>query len=94
VRGERVVGMAEARGLMSKIEDAALRLEAAVARLERAVERAGERAGAKDTTESRQLVADLAAAKENHAALEATTTRVATRLDATIERLNAALGAV
>jgi hypothetical protein len=74
---------------MSKIEDAALRLEAAVARLEQAVERRGVGGAA----ESRQLVADLAAAKDNYAALEATTTRVASRLDATIERLNAALGA-
>jgi hypothetical protein len=74
---------------MSKIEDAALRLEAAVARLEQAVERRGVDGAA----ESRQLVADLAAAKDNYAALEATTTRVASRLDATIERLNAALGA-
>jgi hypothetical protein len=77
---------------MSKIEDAALRLEAAVARLEEAVERRGER-GVDGAAESRQLVANLAAAKDKHAALEATTTRVASRLDATIERLNAALGA-
>jgi hypothetical protein len=85
---------------MSKIEDAALRLEAAVTRLERAIERAGERAGERrgdsggdSSAEGRQLVADLAAAKDNYAALEATTTRVASRLDATISRLNAALGA-
>jgi hypothetical protein len=77
---------------MSKIEDAALRLEAAVARLERAIESSGDRAG-DGAAESRRLVADLAAAKDDYAALEATTTRVATRLDATIERLNAALGA-
>ncbi|MDB5406717.1 MAG: hypothetical protein JWL84_1629 [Rhodospirillales bacterium] len=77
---------------MGKIENAALRLEAAVARLEKAVERRGDR-GVEDTAESRRLVADLAAAKDNYAALEATTTRVASRLDATIERLNAALGA-
>jgi hypothetical protein len=81
---------------MSKIEDAALRLEAAVTRLERAIERAGERRGetrGDSSAEGRQLVADLAAAKDNYAALEATTTRVASRLDATISRLNAALGA-
>jgi hypothetical protein len=81
---------------MSKIEDAALRLEAAVTRLERAIERAGERrgeSGGDSSAEGRQLVADLAAAKDNYAALEATTTRVASRLDATISRLNAALGA-
>jgi hypothetical protein len=77
---------------MSKIEDAALRLEAAVARLERAIERRGE-SGGDSSAEGRQLVADLAAAKNNYAALEATTTRVASRLDATISRLNAALGA-
>jgi hypothetical protein len=77
---------------MSKIEDAALRLEAAVARLERAIESSGDRPGG-GAAESRRLVADLAAAKDDYAALEATTTRVATRLDATIERLNAALGA-
>jgi cell division protein FtsB len=77
---------------MSKMEDAARRLEAAVVRLERTLERRGER-GIDGAAESRQLVADLAAARENYAALEATTTRVATRLDATIERLNAALGA-
>jgi hypothetical protein len=81
---------------MSKIEDAALRLETAVARLERAIERAGERRGENggdSIAESRQLAADLAAAKDNYAALEVTTTRVASRLDATISRLNAALGA-
>jgi hypothetical protein len=77
---------------MSKIEDAALRLEAAVARLEQAVERRGER-GLDGAAASRQLVTDLAAAKDDYAALEATTTRVASRLDATIERLSAALGA-
>jgi hypothetical protein len=77
---------------MSKIEDAALRLDAAVARLEQVVERSGGQRG-DAAADSRQLVADLAAAKDNYAALEATTTRVATRLDATIERLNAALGA-
>jgi hypothetical protein len=77
---------------MSKIEEAALRLEAAVARLERAIESRGEKGG-DSSAEGRKLVADLAAAKSNYVALEITTARVASRLDATISRLNAALGA-
>jgi hypothetical protein len=69
---------------MSKLETAAQRLEAAVARLERAVRNAG---GA----ESQALAAALSEAKAEYSALEQTTSRVATRLDATIERLNAVL---
>ena len=71
---------------MSKLEAAAKRLELAVARLERAARHAG---GA----DSERLNAALSAAKAEYAALEQTTSRVATRLDATIERLNTVLRA-
>ena len=71
-----------------KIEQAAKRLELAVTRLERAIRHVG---GNDD--ESKRLVAALAEAKAEYSALEQTTTRVATRLDATIERLNTVLRA-
>ncbi len=69
---------------ISKLEAAAQRLELAVARLERASRRAGD-------GEGKILAAALSEAKADYAALEQTTSRVATRLDATIERLNAVL---
>jgi hypothetical protein len=72
----------------SKLEQAAKRLELAVTRLERAIGHAGG-----DAAESKRLVAALAEAKAEYSALEQTTSRVATRLDATIERLNAVLRA-
>jgi hypothetical protein len=72
----------------SKLEQAAKRLELAVTRLERAIRHAGG-----DTAESERLVAALAEAKAEYSALEQTTARVATRLDATIERLNTVLRA-
>jgi outer membrane protein TolC len=65
----------------SKLEAAAARLERAVARLEGAVQQAGGPSG-----DARRQ------AKAEYSALEQTTARVATRLDATIERLNAVLG--
>jgi hypothetical protein len=70
---------------LSKLETAAQRLETAVARLERAARQTG--GGA----ESQALAAALSEAKAEYSALEQTTSRVATRLDATIERLNAVL---
>jgi HPt (histidine-containing phosphotransfer) domain-containing protein len=69
----------------SKLEAAAKRLELAVARLERAVGQTG--GGA----EARKLAAALSEAKRDYSVLEQTTSRVAARLDATIERLNAVL---
>jgi hypothetical protein len=72
----------------SKLEQAANRLELAVTRLERAIRHAGG-----DNAESKRLVAALAEAKAEYSALEQTTSRVATRLDATIERLNTVLRA-
>ncbi len=72
----------------SKLEQAAKRLELAVTRLEHAIGPAGG-----DAAESKRLVAALAEAKAEYSALEQTTSRVATRLDATIERLNAVLRA-
>jgi hypothetical protein len=72
----------------SKLEQAAKRLELAVTRLERAI---GHAAG--NAAESKRLVAALAEAKAEYSALEQTTSGVATRLDATIERLNAVLRA-
>jgi hypothetical protein len=69
---------------VSKLEAAAKRLELAVARLERATVQA---AGG----EGKALAAALSEAKAEYSALEQTTSRVATRLDATIERLNAVL---
>jgi hypothetical protein len=69
---------------MSKIETAAERLELAVARLERAARQAG-------GGEGQRLATALSEAKAEFSALEQTTARVATRLDATIERLNALL---
>jgi hypothetical protein len=69
---------------MNKLETAAQRLESAVARLERAARHAG-------TADSQALAAALSEAKAEYSALEQTTSRVATRLDATIERLNAVL---
>jgi hypothetical protein len=69
---------------MSKLETAAQRLELAVARLERAASQA-------DGGDGRRLVAALSEAKAEYSALEQTTSRVAARLDATIERLNAVL---
>ena len=71
-----------------KIEQAAKRLELAVTRLERAIRHVG-----RNDDESKRLVAALAEAKAEYSALEQTTTRVATRLDATIERLNTVLRA-
>jgi hypothetical protein len=71
----------------SKLEAAATRLERAVARLEGAVQRAGGASG-----DARRLATALDEAKAEYSALEQTTARVATRLDATIERLNAVLG--
>jgi len=68
-----------------KLETAAKRLELAVARLERAV---GQTGGGAD---SRKLAAALSEAKKDYSTLEQTTSRVAARLDATIERLNAVL---
>ena len=73
---------------MKRLEDAARRLEEAVARLEKVV---GRRAG-DDLSENRRLAAALAEAKAERAALEDTTTHVASRLDAAILRLNAVLG--
>jgi hypothetical protein len=69
---------------MSKLETAAQRLELAVAHLERAARQAG-------GSESQMLAAALSEAKAEYSALEQTTSRVASRLDATIERLNAVL---
>ena len=69
---------------MSKLETAAHRLELAVARLERASRAAGD-------GESRRLVVALNDAKAEYSTLEQTTSRVATRLDATIARLNGIL---
>jgi hypothetical protein len=71
-----------------KLEQAAKRLELAVTRLERAMHHVGG-----DDAESKRLVAALAEAKAEYSALEQTTSRVATRLDATIERLNTVLRA-
>ena len=72
----------------SKLEQAAKRLELAVTRLERAIRHVGG-----DSLESKRLVAALAEAKAEYSALEQTTSLVATRLDATIARLNAVLSA-
>jgi hypothetical protein len=69
---------------MSRLETAAQRLELAVARLERAASQVG--AG-----DGQRLAAALSESKAEISALEQTTSRVATRLDATIERLNALL---
>ncbi|HEX3498805.1 MAG TPA: hypothetical protein VHT04_05730 [Stellaceae bacterium] len=69
---------------MSKLETAAQRLELAVAHLERAARQAG-------GSESQMLAAALSEAKAQYSALEQTTSHVASRLDATIERLNAVL---
>ena len=71
-----------------KLEQAANRLELAVTRLERATRHVDGR-----DDESKRLVAALAEAKAEYSALEQTTSRVATRLDATIERLSAVLRA-
>jgi hypothetical protein len=69
---------------MSKLETAAQRLELAVARLERASRQA---VGG----EGERLAVALNETKAEFSALEQTTSRVAARLDATIERLNAVL---
>jgi hypothetical protein len=73
---------------MKRLEDAARRLEEAVARLEKV---AG-RLPSTHIAETRRLTAALAEAKAEQAALEETTTHVASRLDAAIGRLNAVLG--
>lgn len=73
---------------MKRLEDAARRLEEAVARLEKAAARPS----GDDGAETRRLAAALAEAKAEQAALEDTTTHVASRLDAAILRLNAVLG--
>jgi chaperonin cofactor prefoldin len=72
---------------VSKLETAAERLELAVARLERAVRHVG------GGVDNQRLAAALSEAKAEYSALEQTTSRVATRLDATIERLSAVLRA-
>jgi len=69
---------------MSNLETAAQRLETAVARLERATRRL-------DAGDGQILAAALSEARAEYSALEQTASRVATRLDATIERLNAVL---
>jgi hypothetical protein len=67
---------------MGKIEAAARRLEQAVDRLEAACARLGQGA------DRERLAAELASAKADYAALAEATGTVATRLDATISRLN------
>jgi hypothetical protein len=72
----------------SKLEGAATRLERAVAHLERVAQQAGNAPG-----DAQRLATALDEAKAEYSALEQTTAQVATRLDATIERLNAVLRA-
>jgi len=71
---------------MTKLEDAAQRLDKAVRRLEAASFRVGG-----DGAEKRRLAEALAAAKAEYAALEEKIERVTSRLDGTIERINATL---
>lgn len=68
---------------MSRIEEAAQRLENAVARLEAAMDRVGG---------SDALATQLAEAKAERAALSDLTSTVAHRLDAAIGRLDQVLG--
>jgi len=82
---------------MSSLDDAIKQLEAAVRRLETAVEgrMRAIRAARDQATERERLVADLEGElgnlRRDHAALEARTDLVATRLDAVIERLKGAM---
>lgn len=73
---------------MSRLEAAARRLESAVARLERALAQSAGR-----IAEAEDAAIALAAIKADYAALEETTAQVASRLDATIERLDEMLKA-
>lgn len=71
---------------MSKIEEAAHRLEGAVTRLEEVARRLGAKSG-----EAQRLAGALAQTREDYAALEKTNSYVANRLDRTIEKLSAVL---
>jgi hypothetical protein len=75
---------------MSKIEDAARRLERAVARLEAACDRIAGQSTEK-TTENKRLAAALAAKEKDYAALAAVADSVSARVDKALERLDAAL---
>ena len=66
---------------MTKLEEAARRLERAVLRLEAAATRVGKKRG-KDG----QLALELAEARADYAKLQEVTRAVATRLDGAIER--------
>jgi hypothetical protein len=71
---------------MSKLEDAARRLERAVARLEDSCRRIEAK-----NPGSEQLAFELAQARREYAQLAEATGKVATRLDGAIERLNTVL---
>jgi phage shock protein A len=71
---------------MSKVEDAARRLERAVERLEDACRRIEAKSPGSD-----QLALELAQAKRDYAQLAEATGKVANRLDGAIERLNTVL---
>jgi len=74
---------------MAQLEQAAKRLQAALDRLERALEaRAGNGA---DSDDGSELRAALAAAQKQNVALKKAAGTVATRLDGTITRLKSAL---
>jgi hypothetical protein len=67
---------------MSKVDEAIKRLDGAVDRLEESLAAALGRGGS-----SEMLVAELAEAKRDYAALSATTDEVSTKLDTAIGRL-------
>lgn len=71
---------------IARLDAAQRRLEAALARIEAALERAPDAGG------DSGLAEDLARAREDYAALKASTDRVAARLDDTIDRLRRLLG--
>jgi len=71
---------------MNRIEEALARLDAAVARVERAD------AKAKSTGTDLEMAAELRQARDDYAALKGKADGAAQRLDATIARLNGILG--
>jgi hypothetical protein len=70
---------------LDRIENAAARLERAIGRLETAI-------AARPQSGSKEMAGDIAELRAENENLRRTTAQVATRLDATIAKLDAALG--
>ncbi len=70
---------------LDRIENAAARLERAIGRLETAIV-------SRPQGSSKEIASDLAELRAENENLRRTTSQVATRLDATIAKLDAALG--